>query len=297
MRSDTTPNSLQESPSPTLLVGGLPSGDGGGRKQKRPLTEARLRAKCAHNKKQRASDKGKEAKCERRRRKRQDRPPTERQPRCKKADRAPQGIPTNIASLSHFPTVSTSYTGDKYVEDILDKESTRRFGHWRNLKCTVWRYLSGMEGESAIVCIMVWNLSIFIDRMPYAILDDQNHIIGILSGRPIVKEGEPDNWDDVTIGACAAIEVACDELRFSKGDCAHHQGAHIVRAFGWSHRGGQPVGSNYQHWCLSLIHFQHIGPIQNPMMLRQPDHNQEVIARLFADPNMKNIAGFGSYCK
>jgi hypothetical protein len=30
------------------------------------------------------------------------------------------------------------------------------------------------------------------------------------------------------------------------------------------------------------------------MMLQQPDHNQEVIARLFADPNMKRIAGFGS---
>ena len=125
MRSDTTPNPLQEPQSPTPLVGESPSGDGGGqgsRKQKRPLTEARLRAKCAHNKKQRASDKGKGAKRQRRRRNRQDRPPTERQPRCKKADRAPQEIPTNIASLSHFPTVSTGYTGDKYVEDILDKE-------------------------------------------------------------------------------------------------------------------------------------------------------------------------------
>jgi hypothetical protein len=128
MRSDTTPNPLnplQEPPSPTPLAGELPSEDGGGqgsRKQKRPLTEARLRAKCAHNKKQRASEKGKEAKRERRQRKRQDRPPTERQPRCNKADRAPQGIPTNIAPLSHFPTVSTGYTGDKYVEDILDKE-------------------------------------------------------------------------------------------------------------------------------------------------------------------------------
>jgi len=28
----------------------------------------------------------------------------------------------NISPLFHFPTISTGYTGDKYMENILDKE-------------------------------------------------------------------------------------------------------------------------------------------------------------------------------
>lgn len=28
----------------------------------------------------------------------------------------------NISTLSHFPTISTGYTGDKYMENILNKE-------------------------------------------------------------------------------------------------------------------------------------------------------------------------------
>lgn len=96
--------------------------EGGSKKRKRPLTEARVMAKCTRNKKLRATDQGREAKRERRRRKRQDKAPTERQPRCKGAGESLQGIPTNISPLSHFPTASTGYTGDKYVGDILDKE-------------------------------------------------------------------------------------------------------------------------------------------------------------------------------
>ena len=84
-----------------------------------------------------------------------------------------------------------------------------------------------------------------VDRTPYAILDDQNRIIGVLAGRPIVKEGEPDDWNEVTAGVGAAIETAQGEMKFCKGDCAHRRGAHIARAYGWSHGGGQTVSGSY----------------------------------------------------
>jgi len=122
--AQNTSNRLRESPSltPSADEPSENEGGGGSRKRKRPLTEARVKAKCARNKKLRATDDGKKAKRERRKRRRQDKPPTERQPKCNNAYGLPWGIPTTIVPLSHFPTVSTGYTGDKYVEDILYKE-------------------------------------------------------------------------------------------------------------------------------------------------------------------------------
>lgn len=127
MLSDTAQNAsncLQEAPllTPSADEPSEDEGGGGSRKHKRLLMEVHVKAKCAQNKKLRSMDDRKDTKRERRRRKRQDKPPMERQPKCNNAHSLPQGIPTTIVPLSHFPTVSMGYTGDKYVEDILYKE-------------------------------------------------------------------------------------------------------------------------------------------------------------------------------
>lgn len=126
MLPNAAPNPLShlwEGPPPVPSVD-KPSEDqcGGPKKCKWLLTEACIMAKSVHNKKLRATDQGREAKCERRRHWQQDKPPMERLPRCKNAGKSPQGIPMNISTLSHFPTISTGYTGDKYMENILNKE-------------------------------------------------------------------------------------------------------------------------------------------------------------------------------
>jgi hypothetical protein len=79
------------------------------------------------------------------------------------------------------------------------------------------------------------------NRTPYAILDDERRIIAVLAGRPFPKNGVPDDWDDVVARACAAIEAAREEMRFTQRDLKHRRGPHIGRAYGWSHGGGQEV--------------------------------------------------------
>ena len=40
---------------------------------------------------------------------------------------------------------------------------------------------------------------ILLHRTPYAILDDERHIITVLAGCPFPKNGVPDDWDDVVV--------------------------------------------------------------------------------------------------
>jgi hypothetical protein len=108
-------------PVPNLDAGMPTASEEGSKRHKRPLTESQRSARCERHKRQRLGQKSKQAKRERKQRKRHGIPPTERGPRCK-TDHAPPGsIPACIEPLSHFPVVSTGYTG-KAIEDIPEKE-------------------------------------------------------------------------------------------------------------------------------------------------------------------------------
>jgi hypothetical protein len=104
--------------------GGSPPGPNvaGGQKRKRPLTESGKTARRERHKKQRATEAGKAKKHEKRKLQKSNKLPTEREPQFPKDRGLPQPIPSNIKPLSHFPTVSTGYTGDKNVEPILKKQ-------------------------------------------------------------------------------------------------------------------------------------------------------------------------------
>jgi hypothetical protein len=93
-----------------------------GKKRKRPLTESDRKARRDRHKRQRATEAGKARQRERRRVRRSNKPPTNREPQFP-ADRClPQPISSGIKPTSHFPTVSTGYTGDKFVGPILPKQ-------------------------------------------------------------------------------------------------------------------------------------------------------------------------------
>jgi hypothetical protein len=108
-----------------------------------------------------------------------------------------------------------------------------------------------MASESTALHVTQCVFYLNCNRTPYAILDDQRRIIGVLAGRPIV-EGAPDEWDGVTERGCAAIEAARGQMKFAKGDIEHRRGPHMARPFGWSHGGGQEV-CVYPIPCVSYL--------------------------------------------
>ncbi|KIM89817.1 hypothetical protein PILCRDRAFT_2104 [Piloderma croceum F 1598] len=81
--------------------------------------------------------------------------------------------------------------------------------------------------------LLEWGLEIFEwnGGTPYAILDDERHIIAILAGHPFPMNSVLDDWDNIVMHACATIEAAHEEMHFMKGDHEHHRGPHIGRAF------------------------------------------------------------------
>jgi hypothetical protein len=85
------------------------------------LTEGDRRRRRERHRKQRATDAAKAKKREKRRLVKSSRLPTERKPRFPRDLDPPQPIPTNIRPLSHFPVVSTGYTGDKGIEPIAER--------------------------------------------------------------------------------------------------------------------------------------------------------------------------------
>jgi hypothetical protein len=99
----------------------------------------------------------------------------------------------------------------------------------------------GRQVSSTCVMHTIYKSNYSFHRTPYAILDDQRRIIAVLAGHPFPKNGVPDDWDDVVVRACAAIEAAREEMYFTEKDCNHRRGPHIGRAFGLSHGGGQQV--------------------------------------------------------
>jgi hypothetical protein len=103
------------------IGGSTPSPDSPGKKRKRPLTEGDRKRRRERHKKQRATDAAKAKKREKRKLVMGSKPPTERKPRFPRDLDPPQPIPTGIRPLSHFPVVSTGYTGDKDVEPIREK--------------------------------------------------------------------------------------------------------------------------------------------------------------------------------
>jgi hypothetical protein len=98
-------------------IGG-PGSPPGGKKRKRPLTDGDRKRRRDRHKKQRATDIARDKKRERRRVAKGNKPPTERAPRFPRDLDPPQPIYSGIRPLSHFPAVSTGYTGDKDVEPI-----------------------------------------------------------------------------------------------------------------------------------------------------------------------------------
>jgi hypothetical protein len=73
------------------------------------------------HRKQRVTDAAKAKKREKQRSVKSNKPPTERKARFPKNLKLPQPISSGVRPLSHFPVVSTGYTGDKNVEPILEK--------------------------------------------------------------------------------------------------------------------------------------------------------------------------------
>ena len=202
------------------------------------MTESRMKYKVELHKKQRSTEAAKAAKREKRRRRKANKPPTERAPQGPKGRGPPLPIPTSVKPLSHFPVVSTCYTGEKGIENALHGEI------W-TLEMLVARGLEVFEWDGRYVqrypTYSVHKPGCLLYRTPYAILDDERRIIAVLAGRPFPKNGVPDDWDDVVARACAAIEAAREEMIFEKKDLEHRRGPHIGKAFGWSHGTGQEV--------------------------------------------------------
>lgn len=63
----------------------------------------------------------------------------------------------------------------------------------------------------------------------------------MLVGRPTVKPGRPDDWDEVVRGLEAAINRLQRACTLCKKDKSHRRGPHPAMAFGISHGGGQTV--------------------------------------------------------
>lgn len=76
---------------------------------------------------------------------------------------------------------------------------------------------------------------------PIAIIDDADHIVAVLLGRPMSKPGTVDDWPDVVAGLEAAINELGNAAHFSAEDRDHRRGPLPAKDFGVSHGGGQKV--------------------------------------------------------
>lgn len=134
-----------------------------------------------------------------------------------------------------------------------------------------------------------------MSRTPYAILDNQRRIVGVLAGRPSGKARKPGEWDGVTAGLEHAIDTAQAELWFTEEDLQHRRGEHAAKAFGLSHGGGQTV-RKIGHICpLKLIRrYQHPRIRQLGISAAQDAHNRAVLLKFRADKNVQRYAGFAS---
>jgi hypothetical protein len=119
------PLSDQSEPS-GILDSGVPDGgfggsSPGGQKRKRPLSDRGRKRRQDRHKKQRATDTAKAKRHEGQKAARSNKSPTERKPHFPRGLDLSQPITSGIRPLSHFPVVSTGYTGDKGVKPILEE--------------------------------------------------------------------------------------------------------------------------------------------------------------------------------
>jgi hypothetical protein len=89
-------------------------------------------------------------------------------------------------------------------------------------------------------------------RTPYAIIDDEKHIIAVLTRGLFPKNGVPDDWDDVVVHAGAAIEAAHEEMHFREDNYDHRRGPFVAKPFGWSYGIGHHV-SIYNLFCYLFL--------------------------------------------
>lgn len=87
-------------------------------------------------------------------------------------------------------------------------------------------------------------LTYFHFRKTIAIIDDEERIVAVLVGRPMVKPGMPDDWPEVVAGFEAAINKLQQNCTLRAKDKVHRRGPHPAMAFGISHGGGQTVCAN-----------------------------------------------------
>jgi hypothetical protein len=86
-------------------------------------TESCKKYKQELHKKQRGTEAAKAAKHEKWCMQKANKLPTEQEPQWPKGQDLPQPISSGIKPLSHFPVVSTGYTGEPKVEPILEKQA------------------------------------------------------------------------------------------------------------------------------------------------------------------------------
>ncbi|KAF7980028.1 hypothetical protein HWV62_40152 [Athelia sp. TMB] len=142
--------------------------------------------------------------------------PTDLVAPCNPHQAAPLAISTEMASETHFPVTTTGYTGE-HVETIKPGE--------------VWLFDDLLAQGFKV---FHWD-----GITPYAILDSQNRIVGVLVGRPTGRTGDTSEWEAVTAEFERAIDVAQMEISFTSEDTCHRRGAHTAKAFGLSHGNGQ----------------------------------------------------------
>ena len=104
-------------------------------------------------------------------------------------------------------------------------------------------------------------------RTPHTLIDKNRRIFGVLAGHPMHAE----DWDSVLTGAIAAIDLLASRLYFSKDDCDHCHGPQRVKAFGFSHGGGQTHPKNLE-----------VGG----------GSNEDALAQFVQDPCIKRLTGF-----
>ncbi|KAF7965120.1 hypothetical protein HWV62_45553, partial [Athelia sp. TMB] len=142
--------------------------------------------------------------------------PTDLVAPCNPHQAVPLALATEMAPETHFPVTTTGYTGER-VETIKPGE--------------VWLFddllAQGFE-------VFHWD-----GITPYAILDCQNRIVGVLVGRPTGRTGATSEWEAVTAELERAIDLAEMEISFTSEDTCHRRGAHTAKAFGLSHGNGQ----------------------------------------------------------
>ncbi|KZP28149.1 hypothetical protein FIBSPDRAFT_996931 [Athelia psychrophila] len=99
-------------------------------------------------------------------------------------------------------------------------------------------------------------------------LNDENHIIAVLAGRPVAKPGELDDWPEVVAGLEA------------QEDYDHYCGPLPAKDFGVSHGGGQKL----MQFLASTPSFLKSGSLRN----------DSAINNFRANPHVKCAVGFAS---